>query len=151
MVSLRVNRGDLHAAVIAVAESRLMMSDKPKPSVVVFVADVRRASAFYREVASMDVLIEDEGYTVMEIDGLQLVVHALSGEPRVIAEAIHVREDSYVKLCLPVASIVSARSLAAANGGAIKSREHEWEARGFRACDGHDPEGNVIQVREPAT
>jgi len=151
MVSLRVNRGDLHAAVIAVAESRLMMSDKPKPSVVVFVADVHRVSAFYREVASMDVLIEDEGYAVMEIDGLQLVVHALSGEPRVIAEAIHVREDSYVKLCLPVASIAAARSLAAANGGAIKSPEHEWEARGFRACDGHDPEGNVIQVRESAT
>ena len=127
------------------------MSDKPKPSVVVFVADVRRVSAFYREVASMDVLIEDEGYTVMEVDGLQLVVHALSGEPRVSAGAIPVREDSYVKLCLPVASIAAARSLAAANAGAIKSPEHEWEARGFRACDGHDPEGNVIQVREPAT
>lgn len=44
--------------------------------------------------------------------------------------------------------IAAARSLAAANGGAIKSPQHEWEARGFRACDGYDPEGNVIQVRE---
>lgn len=26
----------------------------------------------------------------------------------------------------------------------------EWEARGFRACDGRDPEGNVLQVREAA-
>lgn len=124
------------------------MSDKPEPSVVVFVADVRRVSTFYREVASMDVLVEEEDHTVMEVEGLQLVIHRLRSEPAVNPAAIRVREDSYVKLCLPVASIAAARSLAAANGGAIKSPQHEWEARGFRACDGHDPEGNVIQVRE---
>lgn len=128
----------------------MTLSLKPKPSVVVFVADVRHVSAFYRELASMEVLIEEEGYSVMEVEGLQLVVHALRGEPAVSPASIRVREDSYVKLCLPVASIAAARSLAAANGGAIKSSEHEWEARGFRACDGHDPEGNVIQVRESA-
>lgn len=128
----------------------MTLSLKPKPSVVVFVADVRRVSTFYREVAAMDVLIEEEGYSVMEVEGLQLVVHALRGEPAVSPASIRVREHSYVKLCLPVASIAAARSLAAANGGAIKSSEHEWEARGFRACDGHDPEGNVIQVRESA-
>jgi predicted enzyme related to lactoylglutathione lyase len=125
----------------------------PKPSVVVFVADVRRISAFYRELASMSVLIEDDGYAVMEVEGLQLVVHALSGEPQVRRDAagqVPVREDSYVKLCLPVKSISAARVIAAAHGGTIKSPEHEWEARGFRACDGHDPEGNVIQVRESA-
>ena len=122
---------------------------KPKPSVVVFVADVRRVTTFYREVASMDVLIEDDGYSVMEVEGLQLVIHQLRGEPAVDPAEVRVRQDAYVKLCLPVASIAVARSLAA-NGGAIKSPEHEWEARGFRACDGHDPEGNVIQVRESA-
>lgn len=124
------------------------MSGKPKPSVVVFAADVRRVSTFYREVASMDVLIEEEDHTVMEVEGLQLVVHRLRGEPPVSPAAIRVREDSYIKLCLPVASIAAARTLAAANGGAIKPPEHEWEARDFRACDGHDPEGNVMQVRE---
>jgi predicted enzyme related to lactoylglutathione lyase len=126
-------------------------SVKPKPSVVVFVADVRRVSTFYRELASMSVLLEDEGYAVMEAEGFQLVIHRLSGEPQVSPAAIHVREDSYIKLCLPVASIAASRALAAANGGAIKPPQHEWEARGFRACDGHDPEGNVIQVRETAT
>lgn len=128
------------------------MSVKPKPSVVVFVADVRRVSTFYRELASMTVLLEAEDHTVMEVEGFQLVVHGLAGEPRVSKQPdeVRVREDSYVKLCLPVASIAAARRLAAANGGSIKSSPHEWEARGFRACDGHDPEGNVIQVRETA-
>jgi hypothetical protein len=27
----------------------------------------------------------------------------------------------------------------------------EWTWRGLRHCDGHDPEGNVIQLRQPAT
>jgi predicted enzyme related to lactoylglutathione lyase len=126
------------------------LSVTPKPSVVIFVADVRRVSTFYRELASMTVLVEADDHTVMEVEGLQLVVHGLSGEPRVSQrpDEVRVREDAYVKVCLPVSSIATARRLAAANGGAIKSPQHEWEARGFRACDGHDPEGNVIQVRE---
>ena len=110
-------------------------------------------STFYRELAAMSVLLEDESHVVLEVEGLQLVIHALSGEPRVQQDAagqVPIREDSYVKLCLPVKSISAARSIAAANGGAIKPPQHEWEARGFRACDGHDPEGNVIQVRESA-
>jgi hypothetical protein len=37
----------------------------------------------------------------------------------------------------------------------LKAAEHSsprvwFEARGFRACDGHDPEGNVVQFREVA-
>lgn len=128
------------------------MLSKPKPSVVIFVADVRGVTTFFREVASMTVLHEADDHAVLEVDGFQLVVHGLSGEPRVGRDeqgGVPVRIDAYVKVCLPVESIAEARALAAANGGAIKSPEHEWEARGFRACDGHDPEGNVIQVREP--
>lgn len=120
---------------------------------VVFVADVRRMTSFYRDLSAMDVLLGDEDHTVMEFEGFQLVIHALHGEPPVrpdAASSVPVRRDSYVKLCLPVQSIAAARAFAAANGGAIKSPQHEWEARGFRACDGNDPEGNVIQVRETA-
>lgn len=42
------------------------------------------------------------------------------------------------------------RVTAASLGGHIKPAAAEWSARGFRACDGHDPEGNVLQVRETA-
>jgi predicted enzyme related to lactoylglutathione lyase len=121
--------------------------------VVVFVTDVQRVSAFYRELASMRVLLQDDAHCVMEIEGFQLVVHALRGEPAVLPNKeghMPVRADSYVKLCLPVESVATARAVALKYGGAIKPPEHEWEARGFRACDGYDPEGNVIQVRENA-
>jgi predicted enzyme related to lactoylglutathione lyase len=131
---------------------RPRMSDRPSPCVVVFVADVARVAAFYREIASMTVLLERDDHVALEIDGLQVVLHGLSGEPAVTRDdsgQVPVRQDAYVKLCLPVGSIETARATAVAHGGVVKPPEHEWEARGFRACDGHDPEGNVIQVREP--
>jgi predicted enzyme related to lactoylglutathione lyase len=129
------------------------MSIDPKPSVVVFVADVQKVGRFYREVAAMETIVDDDGLIVLEGAGFQLVIHALPGEPQVLADDnghVPVRSDSYVKVCLPVKSIAATRAVAGANGGSIKGSEHEFEARGFRACDGHDPEGNVIQVRERA-
>lgn len=128
------------------------MSD-PKPSGVVFVADVSACSAFYRDVAAMTELHRDDDHVVLESRGFQLTVHRLAGEPSVQRDAdgrMPIRYDTYVKLCFPVESIAAARTAAKEKGGAIKPPEAEWEARGFRACDGHDPEGNVIQVRERA-
>lgn len=123
----------------------------PQPCAVLFVSNVQRLARFYRELAAMTVVHEDEDHVVLEIAGLQLVIHALRGEPEPQAGAApRVREDSYWKLCLPVASIATGRTLAAALGGHIAPVSREWEARGFRACDGHDPEGNVIQLREVA-
>ena len=125
----------------------------PIPSLVIFVADVERVASFYGAVGAMQRVAGDREHVVLEIEGFQLVVHKLRGEPAPttdIAGKVRVREDSYTKLCLPVQSIDAARAQAASLGGFIKPAQHEWEARGFRACDGNDPEGNVIQVREGA-
>ncbi|HEY6157249.1 MAG TPA: hypothetical protein VIV88_07320 [Gemmatimonadales bacterium] len=129
------------------------MSSLPKPSVVLFVTNVPRMTHFYQSVAAMDLVLAEADHAILELAGLQLVIHALRGEPAVApgpGGRIAVREDSYVKLCLPVASIAAARHAAADLGGAFRPPEKEWQARGFRACDGHDPEGNVWQVRENA-
>lgn len=129
------------------------MNTNPLPSVVLFVADVARVASFYKAIASMQFVAGDGDHAVLEVDGFQLVVHKLRGEPEPIHDAqgqVRVREDAYSKLCLPVQSIGEARSQAGSFGGFIKPADHEWQARGFRACDGNDPEGNVIQVRESA-
>ncbi len=60
------------------------------------------------------------------------------------------REDTPLKLCLPVPSIAPGRALASSLGGQLNPPAKEWAARGFRACDGTDPEGNVFQLRESA-
>lgn len=127
------------------------MNTRPEPCVVLFVANVARMTTFYAQVGTMRVVSGDAEHSVLQIDGFQLVIHQLRGETDPSGGGQMppaVREDAYAKLCLPVRSIDEARTVAAPLGGSIKPASAEWEARGFRACDGHDPEGNVIQVRE---
>jgi predicted enzyme related to lactoylglutathione lyase len=129
------------------------MPHLPTPSAVLFVGDVPRMTQFYQALASMALLHEDAQHAVLGFDGFQLVIHALRGAPEAPAPTDgppRAREDAYVKLCLPVESIAAARSIAASLGGRIHDPSNEWQARGFRACDGIDPEGNVLQVRENA-
>ena len=120
----------------------------PSPAAVVFVADVERVAGFYRAVFRMRDLEGGAGYAVLERDGFQLTIHGLRGEP---PAGDATREETYVKLCFPVDSIAGVRREAATLGGQVWAVEREWESdsRGFRACDGRDPEGNVFQVREP--
>ncbi len=123
----------------------------PKPSAVVFAKNLAKMVRFYREMFSMAVVHEDRDHVVLDTDGFQVVIH---GIPEAIAHQIElteppaVRENVAIKLCLPVLSIAAAREQAVSLGGRVGPSDREWEARGFRACDGVDPEGNVMQVRE---
>jgi predicted enzyme related to lactoylglutathione lyase len=114
---------------------------------VVFVHDVPRMTAFYRDLANMQRVDGDDRHTVLERDGFQLTIHALAGA----GTDFSTREDTYIKLCFPVADLAAARVLAGELGGELWPVAREWEARGFRACDGRDPEGNVFQLRMPAS
>jgi hypothetical protein len=51
----------------------------------------------------------------------------------------------------PVGSLADARRKAPALGGELDPTHQEFTLRGFRAGDGHDPPGNVVQFRESAT
>jgi predicted enzyme related to lactoylglutathione lyase len=130
------------------------MMTRPKPSVVVFAKSVPRLAKFYREVAGMTTVHEDKDHVVLEQEGFQVVIH---GIPKKIAAQVQIteppqiREETPLKLCLPVTSIDHARLKAAELGGGVGPKGREWEARGFRACDGYDPEGNVFQARESAS
>lgn len=123
------------------------MPPLPAPAAVLFVADVRRMTKFYVGLAGMRMLHDDTDHAVLELAGFQLVIHSLRGESAP-PHPVTIREDSHTKICFPVTRIAEARARAESLGGMILPVEKEWEARGFRACDGHDPEGNVIQVRE---
>jgi predicted enzyme related to lactoylglutathione lyase len=126
---------------------------RPKPGVVVFAKDMALLAHFYGEVMDMAEVHRDNDHVVLDDGGFQLVIH---GIPKEIAAQIlittppEVREDTPIKICLPVRSIERARKKAAPLGGKVGAKDKEWEARGFRACDGYDPEGNVFQVRAGA-
>jgi predicted enzyme related to lactoylglutathione lyase len=129
------------------------MKIRPKPSVVIFAKSVPKLAHFYQEVAEMTVAHQDKDHIVLDQEGFQVVIH---GIPKTIATQIQiteppeVREETPIKLCVPVSSIDHARTKATELGGNVGPKSKEWEARGFRACDGYDPEGNVFQVRESA-
>jgi hypothetical protein len=81
------------------------------------------------------------------------VIHAI---PPDIAASFEItrppvrREETPVKLVFLVTSIRAARALAIAHGGQVDPIEREWVFGTYRVCDGHDPEGNVIQLRQIA-
>ena len=129
------------------------MTTRPKPSAVIFAKDIDVLARFYREVADMVEVHRDRDHIVLQEEGFQIVVHAI---PKSISDTFEIatppviRDATPIKICLPVERIESARSKAADCGGRISPKSKEWTARGFTACDGFDPEGNVFQVRESA-
>lgn len=123
----------------------------PLPCVVLFVDHVARQADFYRQLTGMAAVHGDAQHAVLRGHGLELVLHALPGSgatPPPVPPAV--REDAYLKPCFPVADLAAARAVASRLGGQLQGAEREWEGRGFRACDGRDPEGNVFQLRMEA-
>lgn len=108
---------------------------------------------FYEGTLAMTIVHADRDHVVLDARDIDLVLHAL---PKAIADTIEitdppaVREETPIKLCFPVSSLAEVRAKAPALGGGVGPKTREWAARGFRACDGHDPEGNVVQFREAA-
>jgi predicted enzyme related to lactoylglutathione lyase len=125
------------------------MSTQIKPGAVIFTGDQERLAKFYEAVAGLTISVDDDEVTVLGSDAVDLVIHPMRREPKV-SNPPRVREDGYIKLFFPVTSLAETRERAAAFGGKLWPANKEWEARGFRACDGIDPDGNVIQFRELA-
>ena len=130
------------------------MANLPKSGAVLFAKDMPRVAQFYQELIALTMTHSDEDVIVLESPGQQLIIHAIPkriAQSIVIASPPKLRTDEAVKLVLPVDSIATTRVKAAALGGGLNPKAKEFEARGFRACDGYDPEGNVIQFRENVT
>jgi predicted enzyme related to lactoylglutathione lyase len=119
---------------------------------VIYTKDVRRLVEFYSSVACIGVKEIQDAFAVLGgKSSSQLVIVRI---PKRIADTIDIetppvrREDTPVKLVFEVENIASARDLAAERGGAMNAAGREWEFEGLKVCDGHDPEGNVFQLRE---
>jgi hypothetical protein len=129
------------------------VSNELKAGAVLFAKDLPRIARFYAELVPMAVALSESDLIVLESNQVQLVVHPI---PKRIARSIKItspparRMDIAIKLFFPVASLAEARAKALDLGGELDPPGKEFEARGFRACDGHDPEGNVVQFREIA-
>ena len=126
------------------------MASNIKPGAVIFTGNHKRLAEIYEAMTGFAVRFPDDNITVLGSDTFELVIHSLPAEPDV-SEPPVAREDTYIKPFFPVKGLAETREKAAALGGKLRPQSEEWEARGFRACEAIDPDGNVIQFREDAT
>jgi len=118
---------------------------------IVYAKDVARLARFYAAVADLEIVHEVADHSVLESETHELVIVAI---PAVTAARIVIatppvrRENTAFKLSFAVASLAQARVAAGAAGGELNPPEKEWDFQGMRVCDGCDPEGNMIQLRE---
>lgn len=123
------------------------MTTNARFGTVIFATDHRRLADFYAAIAGLTVEAADDTVVVLRSDTFELVLHKLSGAPDLSKPPL-ARLDSYVKPIFPVASLAGARVQALKFGGQLEPASKEWGARGFRASEATDPEGNVVQFRE---
>ncbi len=127
------------------------MSNPFTAGAIVYAKDIARVAHFYADVADLEIVHEVDDHVVLESGTHELVVVQI---PAAIAARIVIktpperRENTAFKLSFAVASLAEARAAAQAAGGELNPPAKEWDFQGMRVCDGCDPEGNMIQVRE---
>ncbi len=120
---------------------------------VLYAKDLIRLVDFYSSVARVEPQTIEKSYAVLGSRPSQFVIVRISKR---IADTIDIaappepREDTPLKLVFAVEDIAHARDRAAELGGAMNAVEREWEFEGAKVCDGHDPEGNLFQLRQTA-
>jgi predicted enzyme related to lactoylglutathione lyase len=127
------------------------MESSIQTGAVVFVRDLQKMVDFYAEVIGLHRAREADDYALLEWGSYQLVVHKLpdhlAGGGFAPSELV-IREDCALKLVFFVDSLDDAREAAIRRGGLLHGGERVWEFDGTLVCDGCDPEGNVIQLRQ---
>jgi predicted enzyme related to lactoylglutathione lyase len=116
--------------------------------IILYVQDVSRLAAFYREAFGLAVVEEIEAeWVVLRAGACELALHRV-GEPYRVADASSWKVESNAKLVLSVdRDIAALRAELIAKG--VPMREIKaYPGLTGPLCDGEDPEGNVFQLAE---
>jgi DNA-binding MarR family transcriptional regulator len=131
----------------------LLRAYRSRSSAVLYAKNLAKLQAFYQGVLLLSVEHAEPDHAVLASPVARLTIIQI---PESIATSIHIadppqrRTETSIKLVFEVASIAAARVTALGLGGELDPPEREWTCRSVRLCDGHDPEGNVLQFRQPA-
>jgi predicted enzyme related to lactoylglutathione lyase len=129
------------------------VSTQAKQGAVIYAKSLPLVSGFYAGVIGLEVAHSEADHIVLESPLFQLVVLSI---PKAIASSVEIagppvrRTNAPIKLVFVVPSIAACREAAAKLGGEINPPEREWRFHQSVVCDGHDPEGNVLQLRQNA-
>jgi len=127
------------------------MSYEARTGAVLFAANPDRVAAFYSVVLGLTEANRAADDILLESPGFQLVVHRIidRGAAGQIGDTPVRRATAAWTPVFVVSSISRLRKVAETHGGVIEPPDREWSFNGFTVCDALDPEGNVIQLREP--
>ena len=118
--------------------------------ILVYAKDTDRLAGFYRSVLGLAEVHRGEGLVVLRAPGFEMVGH---GIPAHIAAQIRItappelREEAALKFFFPVPDLDAAAATALALGGRVF--DEQWQRHDFLVRNGHDPEGNIFQLRQP--
>lgn len=132
------------------------MPNKRTPNIqqglVVYAKNKKRVSAFYQQTLGLSVEESEPSHDLLRGAGCEMVVHAI---PRKYAAGIKLsrppqpREETPFKPTFVVPDLEAVRRAAKKAGGHLQPAERSWRYRGCVVLDGWDPEGNVVQFKQP--
>lgn len=118
--------------------------------ILVYAKDTDRLADFYGAVLDLAVVHRGDGLVVLRSPNFELVLHAL---PAPVAAQITIgtppelRAESALKFFFPVVDLDVAAATAQRLGGRLF--DDQWQGPDFLVRNGHDPEGNIFQLRQP--
>lgn len=119
---------------------------------VVFAKNKERVSAFYQQTLRLELRESDASYDLLQGHGYEVIIHAVPQERRAditVPNPPQAREGTPFKPTFIVASLSAVRRAVEATGGHLQPETHTWQFRGHTVLDGWDPEGNVVQFKQP--
>jgi len=128
------------------------MSYQSRTGAVLFAKKVDEVAAFYASVLGLREANRDTDHILLESPGFQLVVHRLTEHMAKTVETSETpvrRASAAFKPVFFVSNLTSVRTEAEVHGGIVEPKDKEWSFNGTVVCDALDPEGNVIQFRQP--
>ena len=112
-------------------------------TVVIWVSDLEKSVNFYSALFEDNSPYRSPEFASVQGLGNEVLIHLL---PEQYRSEPTLGEDNPIKPVFDVQSIDKARLAAGRTGGKIKSEV--MEHNNLTYADGHDPDGNIIQVRE---
>lgn len=128
------------------------MTEPVSSLTVIYASDLDRVATFYERTLEVSRLEQEDGFIVVGSSSFEIAVVRMSGRPgsSETPSSLHVRAETPLKGSYLVSSLARAIAAAEASGGSLKPVESAWSWRGQLHLDGHDPEGNVMQIRMSA-
>ena len=132
------------------------MATQPKLKVqqgcVVFAKNKKRVTAFYQQTLELVAEESESSHDLLRGNGYEVVIHSIPRKYAAeikIAKPVQPRENTPIKPTFVVGNLEAVREAATKTGGCLKPLEGAWRFRGCIVLDGWDPEGNVVQFKQP--